>query len=159
MRGRQVEVQQRAAGIRVDFDEPRAVPGKVKVVTEEHASRPKVLPGRRRRTREQALAHGRGVGYRLERADEPGHRLDMIPRHEYRERRERIVTQVLPRIRKAGAPQARNQVFPKPVPVDVYAMAVAIEPVGKSRALRRGSLRHRIPRPIAADGRSAMGRQ
>jgi hypothetical protein len=77
MRGKQVGVEQTAAGVGVDFDQFRAVDRQMEVVAHEHATCRNRSPGDFRRPRQHRLAKGRLGQHRFDGTDNLGHGLQL----------------------------------------------------------------------------------
>ena len=121
MRTLHLDVEQRAAGVGVDFDELRSIRCDVKVEAKEHtAVRRRVLRNRRCAC-EHLLAKGRQASDRFDRADHALHFARVLLRHEYRDMART----------DADAIRARVELLPQGRQVGSRAIAFAVETVGE----------------------------
>lgn len=139
----QQRVQEGAAGVCIDLDQPGAVSGKVEVVTHEYANRPEIMssdvgsPGQRR----VAVAGQSCRG--LDRVYDPKHLADAGFRQEYRHVREQM------RLRPDEGP-AEFRIFGLPLEslaqsasVQRDAEALTVQELGDRPSVGRGSSKRR----------------
>jgi hypothetical protein len=152
----QASVEQRAAGVRIDFDQMRTVCAEVKVIPQENAGGTGRMPRQRRRVGEHAFAIRRQGHQPFEQGDDPCHTREMLGADE----NHAVRKQMRSRRQQFSVRERSVAFFERALQgsmIDRDAGAAAIEQFSRRSAVQRQEIGSSLERGGHADQATAAG--